>query len=101
MCSHRSEIRHSTIRSLLDKVRRKNYDKYLVSIRLEKIRMFAGATINLDFPVMALIGPNGGGKTTILGVCGCIFSKSIQQKVFQKSRIGDDGMDDWGAARVT
>lgn len=93
--SPKSEIRDSTIRTLLDKVRRQNYDRFLLSIRLQKMRMFSGASITFDFPVVALIGPNGGGKTTILGTCGCIYSNSIQNKVFQKSSLGDEGMNDW------
>src|SRR5687767_5871880 len=88
--SHRSEIRHSEIRALLDKVSRQNYDKYLASLRLEKLRMFSGANISFDFPVSALIGPNGGGKTTILGACGCVYSRLVQQKVFLISRFGDE-----------
>jgi predicted ATPase len=90
-----SEIRDSTTRRLLDKVQRQNYQKFLLSLRLEKIRMFLGAIITFDFPVVALIGPNGGGKTTILGACGCIYSKDIQKKVFQRSSIGDESMEGW------
>ena len=95
MQAQRSEIRQSKIRGLLDKVRKNSYDKYLISLRLERIRMFSGSTIKFDFPVTALVGPNGGGKTTILGACGCIFSRNIQQKVFQRSRIGDESMKHW------
>jgi energy-coupling factor transporter ATP-binding protein EcfA2 len=91
----RSEIRHSIIENLLDKVERQAHAKYLTQLKLTKIRHFAGATINFDFPVVALIGPNGGGKTTILATCGCLFSGGVQQRVFQKSHIADTSMDDW------
>ena len=95
MLSTRSEIRQSTVRGLLEKVRKRNYDKFLISLRLEKIRMFSGVSIAFDFPVVALVGPNGGGKTTILGACGCVFSKSVQKRLFQRSRFGDEGVLNW------
>jgi len=93
--SPQSEIRHSEVRALLDKVKRRSYDQFSISLRLEKLRLFSGATISFDFPVTALIGPNGGGKTTILGACGCIYSPLVQQKVFQISRFGDEGLSAW------
>ena len=92
---YRSEIRDSLIRDLIEKVRKQNYERYLLSVRLESIRLFHGARINFDFPVTALVGPNGGGKSTILGAVA-ILHKSIHPKtVFRKSRIGDDSMDNW------
>ena len=89
------EIRNSEIRSLLDKVKRHSYDRYVLSLRLERLRLFSGVSINFDFPVTALIGPNGGGKTTVLGACACIFSPEAQKKVFQVSRFGDEGNSPW------
>ena len=92
---YKSEIRDSLIRELIEKVRKQSYERYLLSVRLVNIRLFHGAQINFDFPVTALIGPNGGGKSTILGAVA-ILHKSIHPKtVFRKSRVGDDAMDNW------
>lgn len=91
----KSEIRDSVIRDLLEKARKGNYKQYLSSLRLEKIRMFKGAQINFDFPVTALIGPNGGGKSTIIGAAACAYNVVQPQGIFKKSRVGDEGMDDW------
>jgi predicted ATPase len=91
----KSEIRDSVIRDLLEKARKGSYKQYLLSIRLEKIRMFRGAQINFDFPVTALIGPNGGGKSTVIGAAACTYS-TLPQNIFRNSRVGDEGMDDWG-----
>jgi len=93
--AYKSEIRDSVIQSLLEKVRKRSYESYLVSVRLGKIRLFRGVQINFDFPVTALIGPNGGGKSTILGASACIFDSIIPENIFPKSRIGDEAMDDW------
>jgi energy-coupling factor transporter ATP-binding protein EcfA2 len=92
---YRGEIRDSIIRDLIEKVRKQSYGSYLVSVRLERIRLFRGAQINFDFPVTALLGPNGGGKSTILGASACIYSSVLPQNIFRKSRFGDEGMDDW------
>jgi AAA15 family ATPase/GTPase len=91
----KSEIRDSIVRELIEKVRKQNYGSYLLSVRLEKIRFFKGARINFDFPVTALIGPNGGGKSTVLGASACIYATFTPATIFRKSRVGDESMDDW------
>lgn len=93
--NYKSEIRDSIILNLLEKARKKNYARYLVSVRLEKIRFFRGAQINFDFPVTALIGPNGGGKSTILGAAACAYTSFKPDTFFQKSRVGDNSMNNW------
>jgi len=93
--SYQSEIRDSSIGALLERVRKQNLAEYLVSLRLERIRQFRGAEIRFDFPVTALVGPNGGGKTTILLAAGCIYKSTDPRVLFRKSRVGDESMDDW------
>lgn len=92
---YKSEIRDSLIRDLIEKVRKQNYARYLLSVRLERIRLFNGAQIKFDFPVTALIGPNGGGKSTILSSIAILYKASGTKAVFRKSRVGDDAMDNW------
>ena len=95
MSTYKSEVRDSIIRELSEKVRKQNYKQYLYSVRLERIRLFQGAQITFEFPVTALVGPNGGGKSTILGACACAYNPKSPYDVFRKSRIGDQSMDDW------
>ena len=84
-----SEIRESQIRSLLEKVKKQSYGQYLLAIRLEKARIFQGAHIRFDFPVTAIIGPNGGGKTTILGAAACAYRSANLVNFFPRNPIGD------------
>lgn len=93
--TYRSEIRDSEIRALIERVKKQSVKEYLVALRLDRIRQFNGAEIRFDFPVTALVGPNGGGKTTILLAAGCIYKSTDPRVLFRKSRVGDNSMDDW------
>jgi predicted ATPase len=85
--SYKSEIRDSQIKSLLDKVQKRNYDKYLYKINLQRVRGFSDQIVTFDFPVTALIAPNGGGKSTILGAAYIAYKESPPRRFF--SRSGD------------
>src|SRR3990170_7318698 len=91
----KSEIRDSIIRELIDKNKKNNYKQFLLSIRLENIRKFNGVQINFDFPVTALIGPNGGGKSTIIGTALSSYKSGKPSTIFRKSLIGDESMQNW------
>ena len=92
----KSEIRDSDIRKLTEKVKNERYNQYLKSVTLKKARSFDGDRVQFDFPVTALIGPNGGGKSTILGAAACAYVSSVKPAMFfPKSRIGDPAMENW------
>lgn len=90
-----SEIRQSTITELLEKVSNRNYGKFLTRVNLKRVRGFRNKTVTFDFPVTALIGPNGGGKTTILGAAACAYKDIPPRQFFAKSGKLDDSMQNW------
>lgn len=90
-----SEIRESTKTSLLEKVRRHDYGKYLLKANIVRIRGFFGEDISFDFPVTALIGPNGSGKSAILGSAACAYKAIKPGMFFPKSAVGDESMSGW------
>lgn len=92
---YKSEIRPSQIKKLSDKVRKLNYEKYLWKINLIRCRAFENVTIELDFPVTALIGPNGGGKTTILGSCALLYDSIAPRQFFTRNKQLDEEMKNW------
>lgn len=92
---YRSEIRPSQIKKLFDKCRKLNYQKYLSKVGLVKCRAFNDQQITFDFPVTALIGPNGGGKTTILGACALIYDSISPRQFFTRNRQLDANMKNW------
>ena len=85
----KSEIRDSTIRSLSERVRKRNYTKYLTGMRLVKLRGFTDVEVRFDFPVTALIGPNGAGKTTMLGAIMGLLPRSQGGIRFDGSNLDD------------
>lgn len=96
--SKNSEIRASIIQELLEKVQGKKYGKYLWSVSLKKVRSFTTGyqeRVQFHFPVTALIGPNGGGKSTVLGAAACAYKSVKPGTFFPKSSIGDNSMADW------
>jgi AAA15 family ATPase/GTPase len=86
---YKSEIRDSDIEKLSEKVEKKQYNKYLVALTLESIRGFKNETIRFDFPVTALIAPNGGGKSTIMGAAACMYDSAKPMWFFKNSNTID------------
>lgn len=86
MPEFQSEIRPSHIRELLERVDNENYREYLKGVKLSKVRGFTDEIVSFDFPVTALIGPNGGGKTTILGAAACAYKNIRPQRFFCEER---------------
>ncbi|MFN5166876.1 MAG: AAA family ATPase [Pseudomonadota bacterium] len=91
----KSEIRDSTINGLLEKAASRNYGQYLPKVVLKHIRGFTNEPVSFDFPVTAVIGPNGGGKTTVLGAAGCAYKSISPKQFFAKSGKYDETMQDW------
>ncbi|AWN51776.1 ATP-binding protein [Methylobacterium sp. 17Sr1-1] len=95
---YQSEIRHSTVRDLLQKVKDANFGYYLRRMRMTKIRAFEGEAVDFEFPVTALIAANGGGKSSILGAAALAYKNTKPAIFFPKSSLGDNSMADWGVA---
>lgn len=90
-----SEIRDSDLKKLEDKVAAGDYGSYLKRVTLKRVRGFRDRAITFDFPVTALVGPNGGGKSTILGAAGLAYKSVAPGTFFAKSGKYDASMKDW------
>lgn len=90
-----SEIRQGTINELLEKVKARKYGKYLLKINIDKARSINNKTITLDFPVTAIVGPNGGGKSTIAGAAAILYKEVAPAQFFAKSGAYDASMQNW------
>src|SRR5512133_1279177 len=94
---YKSEIRPSDIQALEARAARatSNYRKYLKRLILKRVRGFTEREVSFDFPVTALVGPNGGGKTTILGAAALAYKAVPPRRFFAKSGKYDASMKDW------
>ncbi|MFD5180954.1 ATP-dependent endonuclease [Nocardia sp. NPDC058379] len=95
MSEFKSEIRQSDIDDLAAKVSKGSYGKYLKRVTLRRIRGFIDREVTFDFPVTALVGPNGGGKTTVLGSAALVYRDVPPSRFFAKSGKYDASMQNW------
>lgn len=90
-----SDIHKSDIDALRKRVQTQNYTKYLLEMRLGRVRALRDQRIRFNFPVTAVIGTNGGGKSTVLGAAAMAYKNVKPGDYFPKSNIGDKSMEDW------
>lgn len=89
------DVRQSDIDSLEERVRRLSYGRYLPRLRMSNVRSFENQSVSFDFPVTAVIGTNGGGKSTVLGAAAIAYKSVKPGDFFPKSNIGDNSMANW------
>lgn len=64
------------IRQLENKWATTPYPKYLNSLELKNIRGWSGQKIEFKFPIVAIVGENGMGKSTIIQAAAAIYKAS-------------------------
>jgi len=89
------EIQQSHVEDLRQRVLKRNYRKYLSEMKIVKVRGLNEQTIRFDFPVTAIIGTNGGGKSTVLGAAAIAYKSVRPGEFFPKSNVGDVSMSNW------
>lgn len=83
------------IQQELEKVRTNNYSQYIKSVKLKDVRGFRDESVEFRSPVTALVGTNGGGKSTILGAAALAYKNVRPRQFFPKAFMGDESMADW------
>lgn len=89
------DISKSDIDSLEERVRKLSYKKYLPKLTMLNVRSFENQSISFEFPVTAIIGTNGGGKSTVLGAAAIAYKSVKPGDFFPKSNVGDTSMSKW------
>ena len=90
-----TEISPNDLQALTEKVNRQAYGKYLRRVVLRNVRQFVDKEVRFDFPVTAIIGPNGGGKSTVLGAAALAYKDVKPERFFAKSGRYDSSMVKW------
>jgi len=63
------------------------WPQFLESIEIRGLHGFSGEAITFGFPVTAIVGENGSGKSTILKAIACCYDKSQNQKEYYPSKL--------------
>jgi len=56
------------------------WKQFIRSITLTNLRGWSGQTVNFNFPVVAIVGENGIGKSTFLRAAACIYQSKTTDK---------------------
>lgn len=83
------------IQEELDRVSHGNYAKFVKRVFLHHVRGIQEETIEYKYPVTALIGTNGGGKSTVLGATALAYKNTKPAQFFPKAFLGDETMAEW------
>lgn len=54
-------------------------------VQIENLRGWSGQTVNFQFPVVAIVGENGSGKSTILKTAACAYKNRDSKKIYYPS----------------
>lgn len=83
------------IQEELARVTQNNYRQFVKKVILRRVRGFVEEAIEFKYPVTALIGTNGGGKSTILGAVALAYKTVRPAQFFPKAFRGDETMAEW------
>jgi AAA15 family ATPase/GTPase len=79
----------------IERVRSNKYNQFIKKVRLKNVRGFADEFVDFKTPVTALVGTNGGGKSTILGSAALAYKGIKPGQFFPKAFVGDESMAEW------
>jgi len=63
------------------------WPKFLEMISIDGLRGWSGQSINFNFPIVAIVGENGIGKSTILKTAACAYNNDVGARTFYPSNF--------------
>jgi len=57
---------------------RENFPQFVESVKIDGLRGWNGETVQFKFPVVAVVGENGSGKSTILKAAACAYRNKAE-----------------------
>lgn len=66
-----------------------NYGHLLKSITIDGFRGINNLEVNFEFPITAISGTNGAGKSTIAQICVCGYKSISTEKLYKRYYIKD------------
>ncbi len=81
------------VRRLAGKWQRGDFPKHLEWIEINGIRGWSGQRVDFNFPIVAICGENGSGKSTIIQTAASIYESSSEETHFASSFFPDTAWD--------
>jgi predicted ATP-dependent endonuclease of OLD family len=73
------------ISKISDQFKAGQWPRFLEMVEVSGLRGWAGQTVNFTFPVVAVVGENGTGKSTLLQAAACAYENADKSKTFYPS----------------
>lgn len=61
------------------------WPQFLQMIQIDGLRGWSGQSVEINFPVIAIVGENGSGKSTLMKVAACVYDSKEKEKRFYPS----------------
>lgn len=76
---------HAEINTIRGQFQAGLWPQFLQMIQIEGLRGWTGQAVELNFPVVAIVGENGSGKSTLMKVAACVYDNKEKDKRFYPS----------------
>lgn len=77
-----------------------NWPKWLEYIEIKNLRGWTGQRITFNFPIMAIVGENGSGKSTILQSLACLYKNPEGEPLFPSEFFPETAWDNLQEVRL-
>jgi len=76
---------YSEITTIRNQFQAGQWKQFLEMIEITGLRGWTGQSVNLNYPVVAVVGENGSGKSTLLKAAACAYENKDKKKSFYPS----------------
>ena len=73
---------HAEIIKISNQFQAGAWPQFLEMLEINGLRGWTGQSINFNFPVVAIVGENGSGKSTALKVAACAYENKVASKIY-------------------
>lgn len=76
---------HAEINAIRGQFQAGLWPQFLQMLKIDGLRGWNGQAVELNYPVIAIVGENGSGKSTLLKVAACVYDNKDKEKRFYPS----------------
>ena len=95
-------VDHGEISKITNQWKSNQWPQFLEMIEISGLRGWTGQSIVFNFPIVAIVGENGTGKSTALKAAACAYeSKDITKTFYPSTFFLDTKWDDVSGVKMT